>query len=179
MAQNFKKIKEKFNELSPRGKEKLLKEVYDFSKDTRLFLENKLLGGYDNIFIGQMEKETIDNIYIAGMPSEDINGRRVNEIIRKAKKSGVSVWTIMKLEQLAYRGFIEFLNEFGGGPENFEDMAGRHLENYLKLVLEAVENKDEQDNIFNEVKNYLLKKDNMCVDFLYGVFYENTGIPIG
>lgn len=56
MAQNFRTIKEKFNELSPRGKEDLLKEIYDFSKDTRLFLENKFLGGYDNIFIEQMEK---------------------------------------------------------------------------------------------------------------------------
>lgn len=178
MAQNFRTKKEKFNKLSPIGKEELLKEIYDFSKDTRLFLENKLLGGYDNTFIEQMEKETMD-IYRAGMPSENINGKKVNEIIRKAKKSGVSVWTAMKLEQLAYRGFIEFLNEFGGGPENFDDMACRHLENYLKLVLEAVENKDEQNNIFNEVKNYLLKKDNMCVDFLYEVFYETTGIPIG
>lgn len=121
----------------------------------------------------------MDNIYRAGMSSENINGRKVNEIIRKAKKSGVSVWTIMKLEQLVCQGFIEFLNEFGGGPENFEDMADRHLENYLKLVLEAVENKDEQNNMFNEVKNYLLKKDNMCVDFLYEVFYETTDIPIG
>lgn len=178
MAQNFKTVKEKFNELSPRKKEELLKEIYDFSKDTRLFLENKFLGGYDNIFIEQMEKETIGKIYKAGIPG-DIEGKKVNEIIQKAKKSGVSVWTITKLEQLAYRGFIEFLNEFGGGPENFEDMACRHLENYLKLVLETIENKDEQNNIFNEVKNYLLKKDNMCVDFLYEVFYETTGIPIG
>jgi hypothetical protein len=47
------------------------------------------------------------------------DGRKVNSIIAKANKSNVDFRTLLKLEQLAYRGFIEFLNEFGGGPEFF------------------------------------------------------------
>ncbi|MBU2264466.1 hypothetical protein KKA09_03460 [Patescibacteria group bacterium] len=174
---NFKKIKEKFNQLSQQEKDNLLQGIYNFSKDTKLFLENRLIGGNDNVFIKAMEKETIGKVYRKGMPCTP-NGVKVNSIIAKAKKSGVSIDALMKLEQLAYRGFIEFLNEYGGGPESFDEMADKHMENYLILVRDNIEDESKRNNIFQEIKGYLLKKNNMCADSLDDIFEKITGISI-
>lgn len=121
---NFKKIKEKFNQLSQQEKDSFLQEIYNFSKDTKLFLENRLLGGNDDVFVRAMEKETIGKVYKSGEPGTP-NGVKVNSIIAKAKKSGVGIDALIKLEQLAYRGFIEYLNEYGGGPESFDENGGQ------------------------------------------------------
>lgn len=174
---NYKQIKDKFNDLTSTGKEQLLKDVYNFSSDMKLFLENRFLGGQDNVFIKQMEKEIISKIYKYGIHGTP-NGKEVNEIISKAKKSSADIWTIIKLEQLAYRGFIEFQNEFGGGPENFDDMACKHMEEYIKLIKQAVKDDKEREQIFNELKKYLKEKDNMYVDSLYDIFELATGIRI-
>ena len=175
--QNFKQIKEKFNQLPQKEKDSFLQEIYNFSKDTKLFLENRLLGGNDDVFIEAMEKETIGKIYRTGMPGIP-NGVKVNSIIAKAKKSGVGIGALMKLEQLAYRGFIEFLNEFGGGPESFDTMADKRLENYLILVRDNIKDENERNNIFQDIKDYLLKKNNMCRDTLDDIFEEITGIAV-
>lgn len=58
----FKQIKEKFNQLTPAGKEELFKDIYNFSRDMKIFLENRFLGGNDHIFIEQIKKETIGKI---------------------------------------------------------------------------------------------------------------------
>ncbi len=173
---NFKQIKEKFNQLSQK-KNGFLQEIYNFSKDTKLFLENRLLGGNDDVFIEAMEKETIGKIYKTEIPGTP-NGVKVNSIIAKAKKSGVGIGALMKLEQLAYRGFIEFLNEFGGGPESFDAMADKHLENYLILVRDNIKDENEKNNIFQDIKEYFLKKRNMCRDTLDDTFEEITGIAV-
>ncbi len=175
--QNFKKIKEKFNQLSQKEKDGFLQEIYNFSKGTKLFLENRLLGGKDDVFIEAIEKETVGKIYRTGMPGIP-NGAKVNSIIAKAKKSGVNVNTLMKLEQLAYRGFIEFLNEFGGGPESFDTMADKHLENYLILIRDNIKDENEKNDIFQDVKRYLLEKRNMYADSLDDIFEEITGIAV-
>ena len=149
---NFKQIKDKFNDLTSAGKEQLLKDAYNFSNDMKLFLENRFLGGQDNAFINQIEKETIGKIYKDGIPGTP-NGKKINEVVSKAKKSRANIWTVIKLEQLAYRGFIEFQNEFGGGPENFDDMACKHMEEYIKLIKQTVKDEKEREQIFNELKN--------------------------
>ena len=174
---NFKKIKEKFNQLPQREKDSFFQDIYNFSKDTKLFLENRLMGGNDDVFIKEMEKETIDKVYKRGAPSVP-NGVKVNSIIAKAKKSGVGINVLMKLEQLAYRGFIEFLNEFGGGPESFEEMSDRHLEKYLILVRDNIKDEKERNDIFKSIKGYLLKKNNMYIDSLYDIFEKITGMPV-
>ncbi len=174
---NFKKIKGKFNQLSQKEKDNFLQDIYNFSKDTKLFLENRLLGGNDNVFIEAMEKETIGKVYKAGVPGTP-NGVKVNSIISKAKKSGVGIGALMELEQLAYRGFIEFLNEYGGGQESFDEMSDRHLENYLILVRDNIKDENEKNNIFQEIKEYLLKKNNMYRDSLDDIFEEITGISV-
>ncbi len=174
---NFKKIKEKFNQLPQQEKDNFLQDIYNFSKDTKLFLENRLLGGNDDAFIKAMEKETIGKVYRTGVPGTP-NRVKVNSIIAKAKKSGVGIDALMKLEQLAYRGFIEFLNEYGGGPESFDEMADKHMENYLILVRDNIKGEKERNDIFQNIKGYLLKKNNMCTDSLDDVFKEITGISV-
>lgn len=174
---NFKKIKEKFNQLPQEEKNNFLQDIYNFSKDTKLFLENRLLGGGDDTFVKAMEKETIGKVYRKGMPDTP-NGVKVNSIITKAKKSGVGIDALMKLEQLAYRGFIEYLNEYGGGPENFDEMADKHMENYLILVRDNIKEKEERDDIFQNIKKYLLKKNNMYRGSLDDTFEKITGISV-
>lgn len=173
----YKAIKEKFNQLPPDKKETLLKDIYYFSKDMQMFLEGRLLGEIRKEFVEQMKKETIGKVYKKGIPGTP-NGRVINSIILKAKKSNVDIRVLLKLEKLAYRGFIEFLNEYGGGPDNFIDMGCDHLETYLKLVKNEIKDKSKQKQLFQDVKDYLLAKNNMLTDYVDDAYEEVTGIPI-
>lgn len=177
---SFSTIKKRFRELSSGDQEKLLKDIYSFSKDVRLFLENRLIGGTTiaDEYTRQMERETVGKIYRTGIPGVP-NGKTVNAIITKAKKFHVNIYTLMSIEQLAYRGFIEFLNEFGGGPESFDDQACKHLEAYLKLLQDGQITTEERTKRYQELKNYLLAKDNIFTDSLDGVYESATGISIG
>lgn len=58
-------------------------------------------------------------------------------------------------------------------------MADRHLENYLILVRDNIKDENEKNNIFQDIKDYLLKKNNMYTDSLDDVFKEITGVAIG
>jgi len=173
----FQEVKRKFNLLSQKKRDELLRDIYRFSNDTKLFFENRLLGGsLGEEFVKQMERETITKVY--RMPPGDIDGRTVDGIISKAKKSGVNIWTIMKLEQFAYRGFIESLNEYGGGPETYDYMGSRHFVNYLKLVKQEIKEEQERILILTELKKYLEKKDNMYTDELDEIFEKETGMKV-
>lgn len=175
---NFREIKEKFSKLSKTEQEKMLSDIYNFSNDMKLFLENRFnQGKHDQEFIKKMKRETINKVYKDGISSEP-NGKIINSIISKAKKSLVSTETLMELEKLAYRGFIESLNEYGGGPDSFEEMSCNHLENYLKLVKTEIRNKEKRDKIFEDVRKYLRKLDNMITDWLDQTFEDITGIYI-
>ena len=173
----LRQIKEKFNSLSPEEKETLLSDLYHFSTDTRLFLESRLLGTGGREFIQLMEKETIGKVYRKGMPGTP-NGKKVNSIIVKAKKSRVALSVMLQLEKLAYCGFIEFLNEYGGGPENFDEMACEHVEAYLMLAKNHVENSTERNRIFEELKEYLIEKDNLFTDSLDDTYERVVGIKV-
>ncbi|EKD56925.1 MAG: hypothetical protein ACD_58C00042G0002 [uncultured bacterium] len=173
---NFREIKEKFSKLPKTEQEKMLGDIYNFSADMKLFLENRFnKGKHDQEFIRRMKRETVDKVYKDGIPSEP-NGKIINSIISKAKKSQVSSETLMELEKLAYRGFIEFLNEYGGGPDSFEEMGCNHLENYLKLVKTKIRDKEKRDKIFEDERKYLRKLDNMITDWLDQTFEDVTDI---
>lgn len=175
----FLNIKKRFRELTPQDQEKLLGDVYAFSEDVRLFMENRLCGSTKMYaeYIRQMERETINKVYRKGTPSVP-NGKTVNAIIAKAKKSHVDIYTLIEIEQLAYRGFVEFLNEFGGGPESFEDQSCKHLEAYLKLLHHKQITSEERTQRHEDLKTYLLAKDNMITDSLDEVFVSITGMRI-
>lgn len=177
---NFLQIKKQFHNLSESERDSLLKSIYNFSRETHLLLEGLLLGN-DTVaeeFIRQMERETIRKVYKrSGIPGTP-NGRTINSIVTCARKSHVNLQTMMELEKLAYRGFIEFLNEYGGGPESFQWQGCGHLETYLRLANDKNITSEERYHIFQEVKKYLLKKDNMYTDDLDDVYREVTGIAV-
>lgn len=171
-------VVKKFHTLSKDEQNDLLRELYNYSKDIKLFLESKLCLQYDaDYLINAMEKETIGKVYRKGRPATP-NGNKVNAIISKAKKASISTKTILELEQLAYRGFIEFLNEYGGGPENFDEMACNHLEEYLRLIKTKIKDVNERKRRYEEVKKYLLKLNNMMTDSIDETYEHVTGEEI-
>lgn len=141
-------------------------------------MTNRLIGQADfSDLTRKMERETIGKVYRKGIPGTP-NGRIVNSIIGSAKKARAPFKVMMELEQLAYRGFIEFLHEYGGGPDSFDDLGPRHLEAYLELIKRYIP-ADEQEDQFLAVKKYLLTKDNMITDYIDEVFEAETGISMG
>lgn len=174
----FKQIKVQFNKLSAKKQELLLEKIWNYSRDMRLFLCGQLISDTtEKVFIEQMEKATYGKIDRKGAPGMP-NGKVINSIITKAKKSNVSIETSLRLEELAYQIFIDFLNKFGGGPENYEDMAGRHLENYLNLIKKYVENESERSQIFEKTRQFLIRRNNLNHDHFDEVFEIVTGIPV-
>jgi hypothetical protein len=165
-----------FHELSEEQQNKLIHDLYNYSKDIKLFLERKLgLQADVEGLINEMERETIGKIYRKGIPATP-SGKKVNEILSKAKKAQLPISVLLKLEQLAYRGFIEYLNEFGGGPDNFDEMACKHLEAYLNLIKTHIHDKNEQAEMFEEVRQYLKRLDNMITDYVDDTFEITTGM---
>lgn len=170
-------ILKEFHSLPKTGQDSLLKDLYNFSNETRLLIQNRLIGQADfSDLIRKMERETIGKVYRKGIPGTP-NGRTVNSIISAAKKARAPVSILMELEQLAYRGFIEFLDEYGGGPDSFLDLGPRHLEAYLLLVKDNFPEQEALDR-FAEVKKYLLRKDNMITDYVDEAFESVTGIRV-
>ncbi len=146
---NLHNILKEFHALPKFGQDSLLKDLYNLSDEARLLIMNRLMGQADfSDLIHKMERETIGKVYRKGIPATP-NGRTVNAIIRSAKKARASVEVMLELEKLAYRGFIEFYNEYGGGPDSFLDLGPKHLEAYLILVKEKLP-KDRQTEIFED-----------------------------
>lgn len=177
MKPSFSELITIFFTLSRDKQKQILKQLYEFSKETKTLFSTSLGFSEDPaIFIDQMERETIGKVYRKGAPKEP-NGKTINQILTNAKKAGVSPDTMLKLEQLAYRGFMEFLHEYGGGPESFDGQACRHIENYLKLVLQ-VQDKSKKRELIEKLRSYIVKKDNMYTDDKDEVFESLTGISI-
>lgn len=177
MKSDLRLILKEFHSLPKFGQDSLLKDMYNFSDETRLLMTNRLIGQADfSDLVRKMERETAGKIYRKGVPGTP-NGRIVNSIISSARKSRAPVEVLMELEQLAYRGFIEFLHEYGGGPDSFLDLGPKHLEAYLTLVKQNC-SKEKQDDIFEGVRKYLLKKDNMITNYTDDAFEAVTGIRV-
>ena len=177
MKYDLRAILKQFHELPKFGQDSLLKDLYNASNENQLLITNRLMGTADySKLISKMEKETIGKVYKRGEPGTP-NGRTVNAIITSARKSQAPFEILMQLEQLAYRGFIEFIDEFGGGPDSFLDMGPAHLTEYLMLVKANLSDTD-REKIYEEVKNYLRKKDNMITDYTDDAFESVTGIKV-
>src|SRR3989338_7296487 len=159
----FSKLKSIFFSLPQDKQQQIIKRLYDFSTETKTLFSVSLGFQEDpSIFINRMQRETVDKVYRKGIPKEP-NGRKINRILSDAKKAGVSFNTVLNLEQLAYRGFMEFLHEYGGGPESFDHQACKHIENYLELVLQ-INSKAKKDELIEQLRLYIIKKDNMYTD---------------
>lgn len=177
MTTPFSKLSATFFKF-PKDKQKIiLKSLHDFSAATKVLLSTSL-GFPDDpeVFIKKMKRETIDKIYRKGTPQTP-SSRTINQIISDAKKAGVSPTTMLDLELLAYRGFADYLHEFGGGPDNFDEQACNHLENYLTLLM-SLTDKTKMAELIEQMRKYLKKHNNMITDDKYEVFESITGISV-
>lgn len=174
---NLNNILKEFHALPKFGQDSLLKDLYNCSDETRMLITNRLMGQADfDDLIHKMKRETIGKVYRNGIPCTP-NGHTVNAIISSAKRTRAPVEVMLQLEHLAYRGFIEFLHEYGGGPDSFLHLEPKHLEAYLVLVKRTLP-EARQTEIFEDVREYLLKKNNMITDYIDEVFREVTGICV-
>lgn len=175
----FRQVVKAFFNLPKKQQEDFLRDLYGYSPDIKIFVESKLgLQADFQKYLTEMHRETIDKIYRKGTPGTP-NGKVVNSIITKAQKAQVPLDIMLELEQLAFQGFIEFLNEFGGGPDSFDELSCKHLEAYLLLVQKHITNQVEQQKLFEEVKQYLREKNNMLTESIDEVFEDMTGMPVG
>ena len=165
-------IKKKFFLLSKKEQENLLKEIYGFSKDVKEFLNMRLLGEGEEKFIEEIQKAT-QSATPSGMPKM-IKVPKVNSIISKAKKSKVNKKTLCTMHWYAFDGYMTFLDDYGGGPDSYENKVYDHLKEYLLLLIEISNNKKElQEELYN-VREYLDTHDNMYNDHLYELYLEIT-----
>lgn len=168
----LKNIKKEFFALSQKEQEQVIKEIYGFSKDMKSFLDMRLTGSGEEKYIKEISKAT-ESCTPKGYPKE-ISVRMVNSILTKAKKSKVSDKTLCEMEWIAFDGYMTYLNDYGGGPEIYEDKIDDHLNNYL-LLLDKTLDADEYSNKLEEVARYLRQHTNMCYDYIWEIFEDVTG----
>ncbi len=165
----LREIKKAFFELSSKEQEQIIKDIYGFSKDVKGFMNMRLLGNGEKQFIEQITK-ACESETPKGSPKM-IKVITVNSILSKAKKSKVSKETLCDMEWIAFDGYMTFLNDFGGGPDSYENKVYYHLENYLQLLREL----DKLEENIAEVQIYLRKNTNMYYDHIWELFEEMTG----
>ena len=174
MKSHLRDALKRFHELPKVGQDSLLRDLHRASTANALMIENRLLGKADfTDLVVRMERETIGKVYRKGIPGT-IDGRKVNAIIAAAKKARADYGILMQLEQLAYRGFTEFLHEYGGGPDNYDDMGPAHLATYLQLAKDHL-SAEETSEVYAEVRRYIQNKDNMIQDYNFDAYESVTG----
>lgn len=171
----YKDVKKVFFALSNTDQEQIFKEIYNFSKDVKEFLNTRLTSDNDKYYIDEIEAAT-DYYTRSGIP-KDLSVKKINSIISKAKKAKVGFLVLEEMEYIAFKGYMDFLNDFGGGPEIYEDKVYDHLKNYILLVLENNLKQDIDDKLY-QVQNDLLKNTNMYYEHLWDLFEELTHINL-
>ena len=171
----FRDVKKKFFTLNIKEQEQLLKEIYNFSKDMKQFLNTRLMHDSEEVFIDEIRKAT-DYYTRSGIPKE-MSPRKINSILTKAKKSKVTLNTLEKMELIAFKAYMNFLNNFGGGPEIYEDKVYDHLKNYLELIVNTASNND-IDTKVDEIQTFLYANQNMYYDHIWELFHELTGMKV-
>ena len=174
MKTNLRTLLKEFHELPLAGQDSLLKSLYSFSSETRLLMTNYLSGQTDfSLLLRKMESETTGKVSRRRVP----DARQVNYIVNSAVKARAPFEVMMELEQLAYSGFIDFLNLFGGGPDSFLTQGTKHLEAYLLIVKNNLMS-SKQAEIFEDVRKYLINNDNMNTYDTYKVYESVTGVKV-
>ena len=169
---NLREIKKAFFELSDKEQESILKEIYSFSKDIKEFLNVRLLNDGEELYIEKIRKAT-ESSTPTGLP-KTIKVTQVNSILNKAKKSKVKKDTLCEMEWIAFDGYMTSLNDYGGGPESYENKVYDHLKKYL-LLLNDINKNEELNDELDGVKHYLREHTNMYYDHLWELFEEITG----
>jgi len=164
----LREIKQEFFSLSKKEQETILKEIYNFSKDIKEFMNVRLLREGEDKFIEEIKKAT-ESSTPTGMPKM-IKVTKVNSILRKAIKSKATKETLCKMQWYAFDGYVTSLNNYRGGPDSYENKAYEHLENYLRLLVEISNNRQELKEKLLGVENYLNQHQNMYNDHLWELY---------
>ena len=164
----LREIKKAFFELPPKEQEQIIKEIYGFSKDVKIFMNMRLLGDGEEQFIKQITK-ACESETPKGSPKM-IKVTAVNAILTKAKKSKVSKETLCDMEWIAFDGYMTFLNDYGGGPDSYTNKIYDHLGNYLQLLREL----DKLEENIKKVQIYLRRHTNMYYDHIWELFEQIT-----
>lgn len=171
----FTEIKKIFFQMDKKEQEQLLKELYGLNKETKRFFNIRFGGNEETAFIDEVIKATQSSTP-SGYP-RNIDVRKVNAIFANAKKCKVNSLIMEQMELRAFEGYITSLNDFGGGPESYENKMYDHLDAYLQLVMQ---NHPEDQRIlhFRAMKHYLGQNTNMICDYLWDLFEEITKIKM-
>ena len=97
----YRDIKKEFFDLSKKEQEQILKEIYNFSKDVKEFLNTRLTSDNGKSYIDEIEKAT-DYYTVSGIP-KDMSVRKINSVISKAKKAKIDVSI---LEEMVYSSYL-------------------------------------------------------------------------
>jgi len=100
----LREIKKAFFSLSKKEQEDILKEIYNFSKDVKDFMNVRLLGNGEDKFVEEIKKAT-ESCTPTGRPKM-IKVTKVNGILSKAKKSKVKKETLCDMQWYAFDGYV-------------------------------------------------------------------------
>lgn len=131
-SSNLKKVKEAFSGLSERELSALIGEVYNFSKDMKLFLENRLLGIETKAYFEELEAITYERF--GAIPPKWVEARKVNAVISKAKKAKVGDFELFKLHMYVFEAYVVWIDMYGMSDEAVENKCAMHLEKALELL---------------------------------------------
>jgi len=173
----FGEIKEKYDKLSNKEKDLLFKDIYNFSASMKLFLKSRLLVIDKDEFLYQMAKETVYKTEEGRRPRK-LSVQRINQVINEAIKSKIDLWTMLELEEMAFHSFIDFFNTLGGGPASYPNQASKHLESYLRLVIDGVKDVELKTNLIQKTKKYLEDNGNMDTYSIENTFERLIGYKL-
>jgi hypothetical protein len=166
----LREVKEEFFSLSRKEQETILKEIYNFSKDVKEFINVRLLRDGENKFIEDIKKATESSTPTGRLKMIKVS--KVNSILSKAKKSKVTKETLCDMHWYAFDGYVTFLNDYGGGPDSYENKAYDHFKNYLRLLVEISDDKQKLEEKLLGIENYLNQHQNMYNDHLWELYKD-------
>ena len=162
----LKEIKKKFFTLNEREQSALLSEIYRFSKETKVFLENRLLGADVKVYLDELEKLTYDRFAV--IPPKWIDARKVNAIISSAKKAKVGQEQLMEIQIYVFKAYVSWIDMYGISDEAIEEKCAMHLEKSLSLLLDIYDmSKDKKHDIKDELLDIIDAHSNIYRDHLY------------
>ena len=109
-SSNLKPVKEAFFDLNKREQSALIGEIYKFSKDMKLFLENRLLGVETKAYFEELEAITYERF--GAIPPKWVDARKVNAVISKANKAKVGDFELFKLHLYVFEAYVVWIDMF-------------------------------------------------------------------
>ena len=165
---NLTKIKKAFSALDEKAQLALIKDVYNFSKEMKTFLEHRLLKVESKYYFDEMEKLTY--VRFEAVPPQWLDARKINAIISKAKKADIGDLELFKLHFYVFEAYVVWIDMYGISDEAVENKCAIHLVKALELLHELSKiNTDLLEQYYQNAYDIVDKHDNMYRDHLYEI----------